>query len=1378
MKYIFWNARGLANSPSRLALKRLILLHMPDFIFISEPWMDFNDFPRNWFTRLHFKLFAVNNRNNLLPNLWCFCNINLNPVVLGVDNQQVSFSLVENGKSFACSAVYASTNYISRRALWNSLSNLQSQFALPWSFIGDFNCILGAHEHRGRTNPARLPIQEFQAWTDVNNLIHLPTRGVEFTWSNGRGGGRHTDRRLDRVICNQEWLDMCCSMSVDALTKHKSDHFPILMEFKLSDVSFASQFKFMRMWAMHQDCKQIIQEIWNTNVIGCPMFVLNSKLKSLKVRLKVWNKESFGNVHDLVNKAEQTLQEVQNKIQLLGNTDSLLLEEKEAHRLFEEALNKQECFWQEKARLNWHLEGDRNTKFFHRIAKIKTTSKTITTLQDREQVITDQTHISNHIVEYYKNLFCTNVVLQEQLLAQEVIPKLITNEINNLLTMLPSHQEIKSAVFSLNKDSAPGPDGFGAFFYQTYWDIIKEDVVKAVLEFFTTSWILPGYNSNIIALLPKTPEATSIDQYRPIAMANFKFKIISKVIADRLAPIMPNIISEEQMGFIHQRNIRDCLCIASEATNLLHNKAFGGNLVLKIDITKAFDTLEWSFLMQTLKCFGFNDTFCNWIHSILHSAYLSISVNGKAQGYFNCSRGVRQGDPLSPLLFCLAEDVLSRSISKLVEEGKLDLIKGSRHCSVPSHTFYADDLMIYCKGKMSGLIVLNDLFHRYTLNSGQVINTSKSTIFSASISQVRLNRIVDLLHFKIGSIPFNYLGVPIFKGKPKASYLQPVADKIKMKLSAWKASLLSMAGRVQLARSVIQSMMMYSISLYSWPVSLLKEVERYVRNFIWSGDKDKRKLVTVSWKKMCRPAAQGGLNLRSLQSLNAATNLNLCWDFLNSQKAWAKLLKDRVIRNKNTIQHHIYSSVWSSIKEEFNVIMENSQWLIGKGDNINFWNDSWAGQPLVQLFNIPDHISSHLTSSVSDYIHEGRWHFPPQLIQSFPALMQLAQQVTIPVEEQPDCLQWKHDQSGHLCLKEAYKFKHHQFQELHWAKTIWSVDVPPSKSMFIWRLMHNKVPTDENLKQRGCSFPSICNLCHKQEESSFHLFFNCEYSIRIWSWLASCLNLSLNFSCLEDVWKICDSSWSPQCKVIVLSALVNLFNVIWYARNQARFNTKNIHWKSAISMIISSTTLAGNTTKKTSSNSIRDFTLIKLFNVSVHHPRAPIIKEVMWHPPPQSWVKCNIDGAAKGNPGLSAAGGVFRDYEGQFILCFSEPLGISTSYISEMNGAIRAVETAFHKGWRNLWLETDSSLVVLAFQRDGQIPWSLTNRWKNMKLILRQMNCMVTHIYREGNEVADTLANHGISLQATTFWEEMPSFIRDNIIKNQLGMPSFRFITF
>jgi hypothetical protein len=259
-----------------------------------------------------------------------------------------------------------------------------------------------------------------------------------------------------------------------------------------------------------------------------------------------------------------------------------------------------------------------------------------------------------------------------------------------------------------------------------------------------------------------------------------------------------------------------------------------------------------------------------------------VIVNGKSYGYFNCSRGVRQGDPLSPLLFCLAEDVLSRAITFLVNQEHLMQIKGTRNVIVPSHSFYADDLFIFCKGNLSGIKALKALFSQYALESGQVISPNKSTIFTGSITPGRLALIVQELNFKVGSIPFNYLGVPIFKGKPKASYFQPIADKVKQKLSAWKASLLSIAGRVQLVQAVVQSMFVYSFAIYSWPIALLRDVEKCIRNFIWSGDIEKRKLVTVSWDKVCRPHAQGGLNLRSLIKLNLSSNLKLCWSLLHS----------------------------------------------------------------------------------------------------------------------------------------------------------------------------------------------------------------------------------------------------------------------------------------------------------------------------------------------------------------------------------------------------------------------------------------------------------------------------------------------------------------
>jgi len=166
--------------------------------------------------------------------------------------------------------------------------------------------------------------------------------------------------------------------------------------------------------------------------------------------------------------------------------------------------------------------------------------------------------------------------------------------------------EIKHVVFDLNKDSAHGPGCFGASFYQTYWDIVQNEVVSAVLELFTTGWMLPNFNSNTLILIPRSPDYDFIEQYIPIALANFKFKIISKILADRLSIILTNIMSKQQKGFIRGKNIRDCIALTSEAFNLLDKKSFGGNLAFKIDVTKAFDTLSWEFLIFVLKTFGFN----------------------------------------------------------------------------------------------------------------------------------------------------------------------------------------------------------------------------------------------------------------------------------------------------------------------------------------------------------------------------------------------------------------------------------------------------------------------------------------------------------------------------------------------------------------------------------------------------------------------------------------------------------------------------------------------------------------------------------------------------------------------------------------------------
>jgi len=358
----------------------------------------------------------------------------------------------------------------------------------------------------------------------------------------------------------------------------------------------------------------------------------------------------------------------------------------------------QEQLWREKARDQHFISGDRNTAYFHRISKIRAATKSISFLQDGDNVITDSTALESHILNYFQAIFGRENNCMLNTLVDETIPSLVTEAENHKLLRIPQSAEIKEAVFALNGDGAPGPDGFGGHFYQTYWDIVGRDVEHSVQDFLQGGLLPNNINSNLIVLIPKVPGANSMGDYRPIALANFQFKIITKILADRLAYITSRIISIEQRGFVRDRNISDCVILASEAINSLDKNHFGGNISLKVDISKAFDTLDWNFLVLVLSNFGFAITFIDWILAILNSARLSILVNGKAVGFFACSRGVRQGDPLSPLLFCLAEEVLSRALSGSVARGRLTPMSYCRGTTFPTHVLYADGIMIFCTG--------------------------------------------------------------------------------------------------------------------------------------------------------------------------------------------------------------------------------------------------------------------------------------------------------------------------------------------------------------------------------------------------------------------------------------------------------------------------------------------------------------------------------------------------------------------------------------------------------------------------------------------------------------------------------------------------------
>lgn len=241
------------------------------------------------------------------------------------------------------------------------------------------------------------------------------------------------------------------------------------------------------------------------------MFMLMLKLKSLKARLRDWNKTVFGNFHDTVLNARKKHEEIQIQIAKEGNIAELLTEEVRAKEKLLHAVEAQESYWRDRGRLAWLKDGDKNSKLFHTYAKIQKSKSRISGLRIGERWCDNLEDVASHVIDYYKNLFSDQSHGASQDYSTcSIIPTSVTDEDNEILTSIPSGREIKDVVFQMNPASAPGTDGFSGAFYHACWNIIAKDVIARVQQFFTDSYLLPNINSSFLVLLPKTDDASTI----------------------------------------------------------------------------------------------------------------------------------------------------------------------------------------------------------------------------------------------------------------------------------------------------------------------------------------------------------------------------------------------------------------------------------------------------------------------------------------------------------------------------------------------------------------------------------------------------------------------------------------------------------------------------------------------------------------------------------------------------------------------------------------------------------------------------------------------------------------------------------------------------
>ncbi|VFQ83140.1 unnamed protein product [Cuscuta campestris] len=588
------------------------------------------------------------------------------------------------------------------------------------------------------------------------------------------------------------------SITLQNLSKTGSDHCPLLLKCSTFKEDGPKPFRYINAWANNSSFLPLSDKFWNDNPNYGGMLGLHQKFKRLKVVLKAWNKESFGNIFSNLSQAEEKAKTAENIFSsdpTSANRQSLY----KAHAELQYANINELSYLKQKSHLNWMELGDRNSKFFQSYVKGRRHLLKIRKIKgENGRCIEDTEGIKKAAVEHFSKVFsATSTQNISEIL--KYIPLSISVEDNNFLTALPDNEEVKDAVWALNPNSAP------------------------------------GYGATRLSLIPKKEYAASFEDYRPISLSTFLSKINTNILASRILKVLPKIISDQQIAFQKGKDIADHILMVEEMYHEINRKVEGGNMIIKLDLSKAFDRLNWEYLRGILGAFGFNEKTQNLLLANLKATRFSVLVNGTPSGFFKMAGGVKQGDPLSPLLFIIGLEGLSRLLISHHHSGYLSPFNAGRVPN-PSHLAYADDLVIFTNGRVRNLLRLSNSISSFLQASGQRVNLLKSKFYTySSISPQALSAKERALKIQHDRNHLNYLGVPICKAilrKEDCGFLIEHFDRL---LSSWYNKSLNSMGRLTLIKYTLSSIPLHLMSVHKLPKSISSNLMKRMANFLWGG---------------------------------------------------------------------------------------------------------------------------------------------------------------------------------------------------------------------------------------------------------------------------------------------------------------------------------------------------------------------------------------------------------------------------------------------------------------------------------------------------------------------------------------------------------------
>ncbi|KAL0559838.1 hypothetical protein IC582_000218 [Cucumis melo] len=1112
MKLLSWNVRGLSSAQKRAQIKASIFAYEPDFVILTETKLTYvsKKLIKSIWSPISINWAFLNSsgRSGGIIVMWNDQNFSILSVFKGAFSVSIQVGS-NNAASWWLSAIYGPAKRKNRPLFWEELEHLKSICLPTWILGGDFNVIRWKEETTTK-NPASLSMKRFNSFISNCNLIDPPLSNAKYTWSNLRA--QATLSRLDRFLFTSHWENIFPGHTSKVLTRTTSDHFPIVLESSM--ISWGpSPFRFTNAYLNDPDYKKNIEFWWgNTSQPGYAGYSFMRRLKQLALKIKTWGRDKKGKNEASKKACIKEIDQI-DKLEAEGSATEIHREKRTALKADLSQINLTEAqIWAQKCKRIWVHEGDENSSFFHKICTARQKKCLISKIINNSgQNCLNDSDIADAFIQHFEDIYTDN--RNSHLFIENLDWCPISNTNSELLDKPFNEAEIWLTLKSFAKNKAPGPDGYTMDFLQKSWSFMKQNICDIFKDFHSTHIINKAVNETLITLIAKKEHCETVADFRPISLTTAIYKLIAKTLADRLKQTLPETISESQMAFVKGRQITEAILIANEALDFWRSKKERG-FVIKLDIEKAFDKLNWRFIDFVLMKKNYSQKWRKMIASCISSVQYSILINGRPRGRIKPSRGIRQGDPLSPFIFVLAMDYLSRLLNNLADKRKINGVNFSPSLNL-THILFADDILIFVEDRDDYVSNLKMILHLFESASGLNINLSKSTIFPINVPTDRAKSIADSWGISKGHLPTSYLGMPL-GGRPSSSnFWNNVLQKIQKKLSSWKYSQLSKGGRITLINSTLESLPTYQMSVFKVPKGIAQKIEASWRNFLWNGASNGHNISLIRWNQIVSPKEKGGLGIHSVNSTNFALLCKWLWKFLTEKDPlWKRLIISKYDKEKmgSFPSHGKFSSnnsPWKAVTECISWFYNNISWKVNDGDDISFWLDNWNGNAPLSLA-VPRlfALSTNKKGSVKEFwnpssndwhLHinrplrdheENLWH---NIKASLPT--------PLPNRGHPKPL-WKLNSNNIFdtasvkrALAEVPISPANFHPNLY--KTLWKVEFPKKCKFFIWTLIHGCINTADRLQKRLPNWtlsPNWCYMCNKSQEDINHLFIHCPYS--------------------------------------------------------------------------------------------------------------------------------------------------------------------------------------------------------------------------------------------------------------------------------------------